>query len=151
MLKRSCFLDFCEIKCQFTIDMKKEANITISFAKGSRVRLVCCFLCFIGAERKGVWNVCFLFGVQFFIQSLLYHFLLCRYDIKDKSKLTLQDIQFFAAMGPPGGGRNDVTPRFLRHFQVIGMNPFSDETMIKIFSTIMNAHLRVNFCDIAAS
>ena len=69
-----------------------------------------------------------------------------RYDLKDKSKLVLQDIQFFAAMGPPGGGRNDVTARFLRHFQVIGMNPFNDETMIKIFSTIMNAHLRVCIC-----
>ena len=74
---------------------------------------------------------------------LLNVFFYPRYDLKDKSKITLQDIQFFAAMGPPGGGRNDVTPRFLRHFQVIGMNPFSDDTMIKIFSTIMNAHLRV--------
>ncbi|WAR27202.1 DYH12-like protein [Mya arenaria] len=64
------------------------------------------------------------------------------YDIKDTSKITLQDIQFFTAMGPPGGGRNDVTPRFLRHFNIIGMNPFNDDTMTKIFSVLMSTHLR---------
>lgn len=63
--------------------------------------------------------------------------------MKDTSKITLQDIQFFTAMGPPGGGRNDVTPRFLRHFNIVGMNPFSDETMTKIFSVIMSYYLKV--------
>ena len=67
-----------------------------------------------------------------------------RYDIKDTSKITLQDIQFFCAMGPPGGGRNDVTPRFLRHFNIIGMNPFNDDTMTKIFTVIISTHFRVS-------
>lgn len=57
----------------------------------------------------------------------------------------LQDIQFLAAMGPPGGGRNDVTPRFLRHFNLIAINPFNDETMVRIFSTLMNTYIRVSF------
>ncbi len=65
------------------------------------------------------------------------------YDLKDTSKVVLQDIQFLSAMGPPGGGRNDVTPRFLRHFNIIAMNPFNDETMNRIFSTLMSTYLRV--------
>lgn len=47
-------------------------------------------------------------------------------------------------MGPPGGGRNDVTARFLRHYNIIGMNPFSEETMIKIFSILLTTYLRVS-------
>ena len=66
------------------------------------------------------------------------------YDLKDTSKVVLQDIQFLAAMGPPGGGRNPVTPRFLRHFNIIAFTPFSDDTMIRIFNTIISTYLRVS-------
>ena len=47
-------------------------------------------------------------------------------------------------MGPPGGGRNPVTSRFLRHFNIIGITPFNDETMQRIFSTIVSYYLRVS-------
>lgn len=65
------------------------------------------------------------------------------YDLKDTSKLLLEDVQFLGAMGPPGGGRNPVTPRFLRHFNLISINPFNDETMTRIFSFLITTYLRV--------
>ena len=65
------------------------------------------------------------------------------YDLKDTTKIILQDIYFICAMGPPGGGRNDVTPRFMRHFITIGMTPFNDDTMVRIFSALMNTYMKV--------
>ena len=60
----------------------------------------------------------------------------CRYDREDNSFRYLVDIQFVTAMGPPGGGRNPVTPRYMRHFNVLAVLDFEDTTLAIVFSII---------------
>ncbi|KAH0630033.1 hypothetical protein JD844_012597 [Phrynosoma platyrhinos] len=51
----------------------------------------------------------------------------------------LVDINFVGAMGPPGGGRNAVTPRLTRHFNYLSFTEMEDSSKKKIFSTILGS------------
>lgn len=43
-------------------------------------------------------------------------------------------------MSPPGGGRNPVTPRLLRHFCTLSFAELADASVARIFGTILAAH-----------
>ncbi|OCT61613.1 dynein heavy chain 3, axonemal [Xenopus laevis] len=70
------------------------------------------------------------------------------YDRKDTSRLDILDVLFVSAMGPPGGGRNDITGRFTRHLNIVTIDAFDDETLTKIFGSIADWHFSKGF-DIA--
>ena len=65
------------------------------------------------------------------------------YDLDPIMFHHLDDITVVAAMGPPGGGRNPVTDRFLRHFNVVSVCKFDDDTLKLIFSSILSWHIQV--------
>lgn len=46
-----------------------------------------------------------------------------------------------AAMGPPGGGRNVISDRLLSRFNVINMTFPEDNTLSRIYGTMLSQHL----------
>ena len=63
------------------------------------------------------------------------------YDRKNKDKPfnRIVDIVFVSAMGPPGGGRAEVTQRLQRHYNFLTYTDISFEGITKIFKTIVDA------------
>jgi dynein heavy chain len=59
------------------------------------------------------------------------------YERKTNDFRQLIDIQFIAAMGPPGGGKNDITARYLWHYNLIFVTPYVGDGLSRIFVTIM--------------
>ncbi len=66
------------------------------------------------------------------------------YDNRDKEKpfRQLVSLVLVAAMGPPGGGRTFISPRLLRHFSLVSLTSFEDETMTRIFTTILHYYFQ---------
>jgi dynein heavy chain len=58
---------------------------------------------------------------------------------------SIVDLIMVGAMGPPGGGRNPVTNRFLRHFNFIAFPEMQDASLKKIFGTILSTFAEANF------
>uniref|UniRef100_A0A4X2KTY7 Dynein axonemal heavy chain 6 n=1 Tax=Vombatus ursinus TaxID=29139 RepID=A0A4X2KTY7_VOMUR len=62
----------------------------------------------------------------------------------DRDKLfwkEIQDVTIASACAPPGGGRNPVTPRFIRHFSMLCLPTPSEHILKHIFQAILNGFL----------
>ena len=62
------------------------------------------------------------------------------YERKERVFRKVIDMVALAAMGPPGGGRNHITMRFVRHFVVVNATPMDDASMATIFTTILQSY-----------
>jgi dynein heavy chain len=62
------------------------------------------------------------------------------YDIDDPERpfRKLDSVRFIGAMGPPTGGRNSISSRYIRHFNTLYIEPYEDSSLINIFSTVMD-------------
>ncbi|KAJ1555212.1 Dynein heavy chain 6, axonemal, partial [Nowakowskiella sp. JEL0078] len=76
--------------------------------------------------------------------ELLRQYLSCGgfYDREKLSWKIIQDIDIVAACAPPGGGRNVVTARLLRHFNMINIGVPSEMSLGKIFRSIVEGFLK---------
>lgn len=62
------------------------------------------------------------------------------WEIVLRSALSVRDYRPACFLG---GGRNPVTPRYLRHFNMITINDFDEKTMHTIFSRIIDWHFNI--------
>lgn len=73
------------------------------------------------------------------------------YDREKLSWKVIEDILIVAACAPPGGGRNNVTPRFIRHFNMLNIPFPSEVSLVKIFKGIMEGFLKPFSAEVRAS
>ena len=69
--------------------------------------------------------------------KLKHYELLSNVAFKFNLRRYIQDIILVGCMGPPGGGRNPVSNRLLRHFNFLSFTDMSDESCVRIFDTIL--------------
>ena len=62
-------------------------------------------------------------------------------ESKEKNFKRIEDIILVSAMGPPGGGRSFITPRMMRHFNIITYTDLQESSIKQIFATIVKAFL----------
>ena len=66
------------------------------------------------------------------------------YDTKKFHFKHIAETYFACACAPPSGGRNEVTPRLFRHFNMIWFPDLSIKSMELIFSSILKGFLELN-------
>lgn len=66
------------------------------------------------------------------------------YDLKKFLFMEVSDCVFIACCAPPGGGRNKVTPRLFRHFNMVWAPDLSVKSMDIIFTSILKGFLSLS-------
>ena len=69
------------------------------------------------------------------------------YDRETLEWKRVEDTTLIAACARPGGGRNELTLRFTRHFNVFNIPEASRLTLTRIFGSIVNGFLKSGFPD----
>ena len=62
------------------------------------------------------------------------------YDVNKLFFKNVQDVVVASACAPPGGGRNEVSPRLLRHFHMVWLTNLSIQSMSVIFTSIVQGY-----------
>ena len=57
-------------------------------------------------------------------------------------KRQIVDVSFVGALGPPGGGRQIVTNRFLRYFNFVSFPELDDGAMKQIFNVVLQTFVK---------
>ncbi len=63
-------------------------------------------------------------------------------DTPDKRFKSIEDISFLGAMAPPSAGRQAISTRYLRHYNVIYLEPKDGKTLKGMFKSIVDWTLR---------
>lgn len=64
------------------------------------------------------------------------------YDTQKLFFKGIKDVVFLAACAPPGGGRNQVSPRLLRHFSMVWLTALSTASLNRIFQAVLGGFLQ---------
>lgn len=56
--------------------------------------------------------------------------------------MKLEGMVLLGAMGPPGGGRSQITARIVRHFNVLAYTELDESVIKSIFSKMVNFQFR---------
>lgn len=68
---------------------------------------------------------------------------------KDLNWKNIKDLQFLGAMGNPGGGRNEIDPRFSSLFSVFNITFPKEASLMQIYSSILKGHSSIFSDDIS--
>ena len=85
----------------------------------------------------------------------LLHFLMGRGSLYDRGKdlnlKTIKDLQYIGAMGPPGGGRNNVDTRFVALFNVFNLTSPTAAVLQTMYHSIISTRFREFPGDVTAA
>jgi dynein heavy chain len=64
---------------------------------------------------------------------------------KDRKFIEIIDTNLIAAMSPPGGGKNSISIRLLRHFNIYSIREPDSKNFYMIYSSMMSAYTNMHY------